>query len=199
MSRSLPRRGFTLVEVLVVLVLTSLLVTILMQSLTYVFSLRERVLAHVTDKAQIGLSERWYRQAVRSAIADLPELERRFEGDRAGFSVVTLAPLHLDYGIPTPVRWRINESSGRYLLRYEADSISFELLEWRETPGEFAYLDHAGEWQDQWPPRFGDESRQLPAAVLFQGRYRGEPVSWLASIPTRKRPRTGLRLPDEFL
>jgi prepilin-type N-terminal cleavage/methylation domain-containing protein len=205
LSRQIPFKhrlasGFTLVETLVVLVLVSLIATLLTQSLVYVFSLRTRVLEQVDSTRQAALSERWYRQSVNGTVADLAELEREFVGTADGFSAVTLAPVHLDYGVPTRIRWELVSDEDRHALTYEAeDAEGFTVLSWQGAPGGFRYLGHDGEWHDQWPPRFGVETRQLPAAVLFQGWRRGEPRQWLTSIPARKNPRLGLRLPKEFL
>lgn len=191
--------GFTLIEVLVVLVLISLLATMITQSLVYVFNLRERVMEQLTHNRDFSSSERWYRNSVHGTVADLEELERGFEGDRNGFSAVTLAPVHLDYGVPTQIRWLLVDTADGQLLRYEAeDGNRFDLLSWSDASGQFSYLDHDGEWQDQWPPRFGEETLQLPAGVLFEGWHRGKPSIWFSNIPAQKEPRLGLRIPPDL-
>lgn len=192
--------GFTLVETLVVLVLVSLIATLLTQSLVYVLSLRERVLDQVDKTRRGSLSELWYRQSVNGTVADLVELDRQFAGAADGFSAITLAPIHLDYGVPTRIRWGLSSDADRHALIYTPeDAEPLTVLRWQGAAGAFRYLGHDGEWHDEWPPRFGVETRQLPAAVLFQSWQRGEPQLWLTSIPARKEPRPGLRLPKEFL
>lgn len=195
--------GFTLVEMLVVLVLASLVVTLLMQGLVHVLNLRGRVLDVVEESREGALREHWFRDGVRAIVADIEDLDgldHEFTGDAEGFTAVTMAPLQRDYGIPTRVTWSVSSADGWQRLRYESeDREPITVMRWRGDEGELQYLDYEGEWQDQWPPNFGDETRQLPAAILFQGEQEGRPLAWLVRIPSLKDPRPGLRLSDEIL
>ena len=183
-----------------VLVLTSLLATLIIQSLVYVLSLRERVLTQLEISEAARLSEHWYRQSLNAVVADLDERERRFAGSSDAFSAITLTAIHQPYGVPTQIRWTIDSDGATQHLRYEAeDHDGFDVLTWRGGSAKFSYLDHDGEWHQQWPPRFGEPTHQLPAAVLLQAPDVIQGGAWLASIQAAKDPRIGLRLPPEFL
>ena len=86
-------QGFTLVEVLVALVITTLLVSILMGSLYYVFQVQDSLRAEIVNREHELRSQAWFRDVLAGCLpADL-ESGAQFVGSAQTISCDTNAPL----------------------------------------------------------------------------------------------------------
>ncbi len=191
---SADRRGFTLVEVLVVLVLLSMMMTLLMQGLTYVGGMRLRFLAQVERQQQGGLPSSWFRRVSSAMTPDHKRGQHLFSGDTRGFKGLTLAPLLGATGIPVPVYLFLEQQGENLRLMYqEYEDTPLELATWSASAGELRYLDDEGVWQGQWPLAEQGRQAQLPRAIMAQIRQAVGVQVWYGSIAGRRHPPTVLR------
>jgi|GEM_PF-1109506 len=187
-------RGITLFEMLVVLVIVSLVGGLLMQALWQVLDVRGRTLSQIHYQERGLQSERWFRDAVNSLVAEVDRIEEGvFRGDRDGFSGTSLASLDEPYGVPARISWRIQGDDGAYSLIMSGKEENYELMRLRDGPAGFRYLDEEGAWHEEWPSSdFGTPDAQLPRAISFRGEGPRKPVFWLARIPADADPRPSL-------
>lgn len=175
------QRGFTLLEALVVLVLTALIATVLVEGIGRVADLRRRMASRVEAAPELAMRTGWFRNAIAATLPDLRRGSDRFRGDAATLSGITTAPLGDASGVPTPYAWRIRGVEGGYVLetRERADWIA--VLGWREPAGKFTFLGPDGRIRDRWPT---DEAGlpQLPEAILLQAGADDRPYWIVASI-----------------
>jgi len=193
-------RGFTLVEVLVVMVIVGLLSVLLVEGLRHGVQLRDRVLEHTEHQREDVLRRAWFSDAVASLVADLDELEdHRFHGTEAGFSGMTLAALDAPAGEPVYVRWAVEEEDDIFHLFYTGqDGARQRIWSWRAESARFSFYDPEMGWIDEWPPgqSLGPEAPALPAAIRFETEWRGRPRSWIATVRGPRQPRDGLIPPE---
>ena len=187
-------RGFTLLEVLVVLVLVSLTMTMLMQGVLYTLQLRTQFLVQQQRLRENFLPESWFRSssaALAPARADSPEA---FQGDRAGFRGLSLAPLLGEPGVPVRIEWRLTSNDGQQLLQYRQEDREdvIAVSAWPEAAHvELDYLDGNGRWSERWPPpttpASGSQSPPLlPAALRLQIPDQEQRSLWLVPIAGRR-------------
>lgn len=169
-------RGFTLMETVVMLLITALAMTLMFQALAGFNRTRQRVAAleGVRDNSAVVLG--WLRESIRSLAAlnmtgltvkaDDPAVG--LKGDDQGFSATTLAPLLGASGMPVAVRWQAETRVGGNRLVYKQAGQQPLTLPLRQT-GElrFAYLDKQGKTHSSWPPRLGVQEA-LPQAIELQ-------------------------------
>lgn len=187
--------GLTLLEMLVVLIITSLVAALLMQAFASMLSMRGRLLTHVEYQDRAARSSRWFRQSVHGLVAELPDHQQRvFSGTPEGFRGTSVAGPDLTAGTTQLIEWRLEteEAIRQLVYRGEFDH-RFVVLEVGTDNIAFYYLDDEGNWHSHWPPqRLREVSAQLPRAVRLQGHYRNEPLLWLAAVPARPTPRRAL-------
>ena len=188
-------RGFSLLEALVTLVIVSLVVTVLMQSLLYVLGMRERVLRADREGRTAALHERWFRESVASAVGDRPQDASPFRGDSRGLSFLSHSPLR-GPGL-APVAWRLVEASrGRAGLDYAQGDATWPVLPQALEGAAFAYLDSRGEWHDAWPLESRPDEA-LPRAVRLSATRDGRPLLWWVAVAAGPGLLPTLRLIEE--
>lgn len=147
-------QGFTLLELLVVLVLVSFITALMMQGMTYVARVNDAFMGE-SDQQQIRQRAfGWFADAVTFLAAPEPsDSAGRFRGDALSFEAVTLNSVDRREGIPVPFAFRL-EAAGS-----TADLIYVRRLEERRWPlvsvasdAHFEYLDAQGQWHSDWPP-----------------------------------------------
>lgn len=168
---SRPNRisGFTLLEMLVVMVLTALITTLLMGGLGMVHRLQSRFGPEVFNSQHGAMYADWFRLTVNGLMPDYPDGQYRFKGEPDRFSGLTLSPLDRPPGAPAPFGWLLHFDpvAGQTQLRYGEASIGVTILSWPGSGGRFRYLDAKGEKHDSWPPPFGSPA-QVPAAIWLE-------------------------------
>lgn len=197
-------RGFTLLEMMVVLVIVSLISVLLMQGFSFVTGLQERIRLQLVTVQNVELKEQWFRLVTRAIIREETTPEDRFQGDNNQFSGITLQPLHNKLGIPTQVQWRIEYDGENTSLFYsEADEEQIRIISWRGQEQSFQYLDDEGVFHDEWPPEdalmpaaFSNSSTSskpspLPVGILLAGEQGVGGYFWYVSISDNSEP-----LPD---
>jgi general secretion pathway protein J len=187
MARMKQRLGFTLLEMLVVLVLVSLISMLLMQSLTFVLQLRTQFVNQIDDLQQGALQEYWFRSSVRALFPAGNHSAYVFKGDKKTFTGLTMASLHEETGTPTPFKWALLPQQDKTILYYYPDlvkqpNLKWQVMEWFGDEGQFQYMGADGTWFDTWPPTAFDLVSQLPDAILFTAKRRQHKLQWLVRV-----------------
>lgn len=179
------QHGFTLVEMLVVLILTAMIAGILFQAMERMYRLQDRF-GVARANAQHGVMARdWFRQTVAGLLPDYADGKNRFSGSEKQFSGLTTNPLSARYGALSAFEWKIAFDAGKGLstLSYIEDrqepSLETTLISWPGNNGRFIYLDTKGERHDAWPPPLGIWP-QLPSQIHLQASEGGEEILILA-------------------
>ena len=176
-------RGFTLLEMLVVLLIAGMALALTTQALGQYQRAQTRAIANERAGREHRLSEAWFRDSVRSlypAAAKGAQVARAttqlgmngaapvFEGTAQGFTGVTLAPVLAGQGVPVLQAWRsVRDRNGVTRLELEEEGKTLQLSLPRARELRLHYLDPEGKLHAQWPPRLG-LWKQLPEAVLLE-------------------------------
>lgn len=183
-------KGFTLLEMLVVLILVSLTTTLIFQGFSYVLHLRARFLVALDD-LQVGmLQAHWFHSSTRGLVADYREGEYVFKGSARSFEGLTISALDGIIGVPMPFAWKIEQTGAMTVLFYrDSQNETWEISRWLGDEGYFRYMAGDGQWHEQWPPLFGLELPQLPTLIAFNGKRRQEPLTWIIKLVDFNRDR----------
>lgn len=149
--------GLTLVEMLVVIVLTALTATLVMQGIGQGLGLFQRVAA---DQGQIYrelVSRLWIQQTLSTAVANTGERDE-FIGEASTLQLKTFRPLLGSEGIATAIVWSMRPDRG---LDYQEGEQRVAIA---ALPGllRFEYQDGEANWHLRWP---ADDSHALPERV----------------------------------
>lgn len=174
--------GFTLIEVLVVLILLALVSGILFQALERAYRLQNRFGTELFKVQQGQMAADWYRQTVQGLYPDQPEGPNMFRGKGQEFSGLSSNPLGERYGTPTPFAWKIRDGQedGTTELVYREDKKETPVLIWRSNTAKFIYIDALQAAHDSWPPPLGLFT-QLPSQIQLVTSHLGAPVNLVAS------------------
>lgn len=150
--------GLTLLELLVVLVMTSLLGTLVIQGVGFFLGRYETVNRVGKATALTLLQRHWFASTVEGMVPSLRE-SRRFKGRATSFEGMTLRPLAAQPGQPTRVRWSINPNAGdsSLVVYAEEGGPTWTVLTVREPALSFEYADSAGRWHERWPLDVGSK------------------------------------------
>lgn len=173
MKKAAENAGFTLMEMLVMLIVSALAVMLMFQALASFSRSRERVAAleGVRDNDTVVLG--WLRDSIRGLVSFDPtgltlnpkDAGQGLQGDASGFSATTLVPLLNPTGEPVLVQWHVGaDLAGGQLVYQESAQKPLTLSLHAVHSMHFAYLDKAGKEHAQWPPRLGLQDA-LPDAI----------------------------------
>lgn len=160
------RRGFTLVEVLVVMAITALVTTVLLQALSQVYLLQTRFGEQLAQSQSGAMRVDWWRQVVQGLEPDFADGKGRFSGRSDRMEGLSTQGLGTEPEGPKAFALELSNGELRYLAGEQVTS----LLRWPAGDrAEFAYFDGTGQAHPQWPPAStrGD-ALQLPAAVMLR-------------------------------
>ncbi len=172
LERRKHARGFTLVEMLVVLVLTSLIATLLMQGMSFLWRLQSHYDDILNARAYQSMYVDWWRQSISGLLTDTPQGPDRFRGTAQDIHGLSLFAYGQTPGIPGRLAWSITINDGQTVLAHYHQAV-FALPE----GSRFAYLDDQRRKHDTWPPPQG-LFPQLPAVVVILSEGQ---VIWAAS------------------
>jgi len=184
--------GFTLIEVLVVLIIVGMISGVLFQALERAYRLQERFGMELFSAQQGQMAVDWYRQTVQGLYPDYPDGRSIFQGNEREFSGLTSNPLNDEYGAPTPITWKIrnNQRSGTMELVYLEGKQETTILTWRGNEARFIYFDEKQTVYDSWPPPLGLWT-QLPKQIQLVAKDAGDSINIVASTmgPSMPLPR----------
>lgn len=177
------KAGFTLIEVLVVLIIVGLVSGILFQALERAYRLQERFGTELFGVQQAQMSADWYRQTIQGLQPDYQDGPNIFQGNDREFSGLTSNPLSAEYGAPTPITWKItnNRRAGITELVYLEGKRETAILVWRSDEARFIYVDEQQTRHDSWPPPLGLHN-QLPKQIQLVAEDAGEIATIVAAI-----------------
>jgi general secretion pathway protein J len=187
-------RGFTLLEMMVVLVIISLITVLLMQGFSFIAGLQERIRQQLSFTQEIELREQWFRLVVRSYHRGRKADQASFEGRPNEMSGIVLQPLNGDVGVPTQVTWRIEQQGSDSFLYYqEAQNAPVKMMSWAKEIPEFRYIDTNGNLIKDWPSSNNDnipsfqlnrktDTTALPRGVALLDTSGEGKLFWYVSI-----------------
>lgn len=146
-------QGFTLVEMLVALAITSLVMTLLMGAMYYILQVRQKLASEVYDGEVTIRTQAWFRQLVHGVVPLESNVPDTFEGDAKGFRALIVPTLSVDLeGAPEPVQLRLELGSKGVSLIYQASGPAFTIATWPATSGHFEYILRSGKALEKWSP-----------------------------------------------
>ena len=174
--------GFTLIEVLVVLILVAMISGVLFQALERAYGLQRRFGTELFRAQQGQMATDWYRQTVQGLYPDQADGPNLFKGSDKGFVGLSVNPLGLAYGAPTPIQWSVrpNLETGTTDLVYAEGGRETSILAWRGKAAKMVYFDAEQKTHDRWPPALG-LFPQLPSQIQLWVEDRAEPVVIVAT------------------
>jgi len=184
--------GFTLLEALVVLVITSLVSVVLVQGFGLVLSARTSVENKLTDVDQAILQNNILLEPLRGIVPDYPNQPNVFGGAETELRGLTTRPLQGRTGTPVGFKLTFDYDSSRDETRLTYQEVNAEAKvvgRWEGHRGTFAYRDRTGPWSEVWPPPTADSS-QTPWLIRVEVGT-GFPSTFIASLNTthQRRPR----------
>jgi prepilin-type N-terminal cleavage/methylation domain-containing protein len=162
--------GFTLLEMLVVLLITSLIFVLLMEALNQVFHMQTRLETRNEGSIDEELAAVWLRDAVAGLQPDQRLAPHVFRGDAHRIEGITTNPVSAQRGgVPTVISLSIESDrlKGESFLRYEDGETRVTLLSKPIDDMRFRYLGDGGDAFDDWPPHFAD-APQIPRLILVE-------------------------------
>lgn len=166
--------GFTLVEMLVVLVIVSMTSAVIFQAFDRVYRLQSRFGVELFDAQQGAMSIDWFRQTVQGLLSDYADGANKFSGSAHEFSGLSTNPLSEEYGSTTGIKWRISfdPGTGGTQLVYADAAGESTIAEWQGGAARFIYVDDKLESHENWPPALGMWP-QLPKLIRLEAVDRG--------------------------
>lgn len=163
------QQGFTLLEILVVMLLTAMITSILMMGLQQMFRLQTHFATEAYQGHQLTMQANWFRQTIHGLMPDYQDGRNKFKGTPRQMTGLTTAPLNASEGALLPFQWRIDFDPrlGQTALYYGEYREALPIYSWQGNSGRFIYEDDTGRTYDEWPPMLGKPS-QLPRLIQLE-------------------------------
>lgn len=186
-------RGFTLLEVLVVLVITGLISAMLIQGLSVMLNVRNSIASNILDLRSIILNRNIILQPLAGIIPDYVDRPHVFRGSRETMQGLTIRSIDQQNGVPRPFRlfFQRDGASGLSALVFQTEGLQPHVLGvWEGPGGSFAYRDVTGAWQENWPPPNDNVAPQTPWLIQVNTGIPGsEEVFAFVASPHERRYR----------
>lgn len=184
-------RGFTLLEALVVLVITGLVSVVLVQGFGLLLGARTTVQEKLVAVDQTVIEQSLFMEPLRGIVPDYSERKNLFIGEEKRLRGLTSRSLQARAGAPVPFTLTISHDPQRHLttLTYQEDNAPpLALGTWEGDTGSFAYRDITGPWHAAWPPQDSLKAPQTPWLIRIE-RGAGFPKNMVAFVDgTHRRP-----------
>ena len=148
--------GFTLFEMIVVVVITGLMGAVLMQGFGIILATRLSVTNTIADLQETVLSQNILVDPLRGILPDYKNNPNQFRGQARTLGGQTLRPLLSAPGSPTPFTMTLDYDSSAdatALIYEEPGRPKTELARWSGNSQAFKYRDLTGPWVPAWPPQ----------------------------------------------
>lgn len=197
--------GFTLLEMMVVLVLVGLISAMLMQGFVYVAGIYSSVERKQQHWQQQMLQRAWLKESVRSLTNGVDGTLAQpyfFQGDSQSFTGLALQGLSYAGGVGRPLRvqWLLDHDveQGVLFLHYRElrlgeqntevdDNPWYEVGRWQEGQGQFSYYSQ-GSWQSSFSGRVQGEqdiNPRVPELIRLQVEAGARSLDiWLSAAVT---------------
>ncbi len=191
MMRQDVQRGFTLLEALVVLIITSLVSVVLVQGFGLLLGARTSVQDKLVSVNEALLQQSLFLEPLRGIVPDYPERPHQFVGAPDRLHGITIRPLQGRAGTPVPFTLTISydsRSDSSSLTYQEDNSPPLVVGSWPGRKGGFSYRDLTGEWTPTWPPKNSLDAPQTPWLIRLE-KGTGFPANMVAGVAgTHRRP-----------
>lgn len=173
--------GFTLIEMLVVLIITAMVSGIIFQALESAYRLQDRFATELFKSEHGEMAKDWYRQSVQGLLTDYPDGKNIFRGKSSEFSGLSSNPLSASYGVPTAITWRIKHDKTKDTdeLVYIEGARKTTLIHLNGSHAHFVYFDEKLSPNDSWPPPLGLPN-QIPKQIQLQDKDTDEAIDIVA-------------------
>ena len=148
-------RGFTLLEVLVVLIITGMLTAVLTQALGFVLQIRLSVMNKITGLEKTAVTRSLYLSPLEGLVPDYPEKPDIFVGSENKIHGLTTHAIENRPGAIVPFEMYFDSdpnNSQTTLIYKERGREPLKLGSWPGNVGRFTYKDRTGPWLAAWPP-----------------------------------------------
>lgn len=148
--------GFTLIEVMVALVVTSLVMTLLMSATYYVLQIRIKLNDEVRSGELIARQQLWFRQTVGSILPAGDTSPNAFSGDEQKITALVSRPLQarsLNYPESIALTLKKTETQGVDLIYKSlefSDAPEIKIMSWPDSTARFAFIDELGKEEKAW-------------------------------------------------
>jgi general secretion pathway protein J len=167
--------GFTLIEMLVVLVILSMTTTLLIEGMSNTWNNFEKLGARDLSLASGQLPQLWLGQSISSAVLYHPH-EPSVIGKSNYFEFITTRAPNDSLYIPQKIFWAINNTKYGWTISFTTQTSSQPIVISRfDLQPTFEYL------TTDWTPEFKSKTNALPRAV----RIRVSDLTWLIAKPSR--------------
>ncbi len=180
--------GFTLLEMLVVLAITSMISVLLIDGVSQVLTIEQRMGVRTREFREAQLRQHWFRQIIAGAQAsrDVP-----FEMTDRGFRGLTLTPLVADQGVPTPFELTLHNTGVATELRYrESEGEIYTLMSFDNAdttaPPQFLVLLENGTYGTSWRSKV--DRLQWPEGLALRVPGLDGELIWHAAILGVRQP-----------
>lgn len=188
--------GFTLLEMLVVILLVSLLASLMMQGFIYMSGTYQTVERRQLRAQQQELFEGWLRDSIHGVVNGVDGTlgkDNQFSGDAVSFSGISLGSLAgQPPGTPIKIIWSLEQKNAQIALRYGEAPLTGGAITWytvKEWPGtvsaSWQYL-HNGQWLSSFPPQASvfarDKKAVLPRAISLHVNSVPVPIELIVSV-----------------
>jgi prepilin-type N-terminal cleavage/methylation domain-containing protein len=183
------KNGFTLVEVLIALAITSMLISVLMSTLFYIFKVQDSLHHETATREEKLRGWSWFRIAVSGCLPLDKNNPRAFKGTSNKIHCESNTPIIPSlHSVPLEISFHIDSRDKEIVeLSYSqlnrAQPLPLPIQRWATSQAQFKYTDSEGQDQDQWPPPSKTNYEALPQLVkLFVGSPGDQQMIWIAPL-----------------
>jgi prepilin-type N-terminal cleavage/methylation domain-containing protein len=205
---TLQRRvgGFTLIEMLVVLIIVAMISAIVVTSYQRILDIRVRLAAFLDGVDAPTMIAGWFRGSVEGLIADQKGGADVFAGTSQRFTGLSVAAIDGTAGVPTRIDWELafDPVASRTALSYRRDDrAAMMVASWPGDRGQLRYCDPRLVCSAYWPPanQLGSQqlgtgtASQLPALIILDAVRGTEEWPIVAAPQADRDPRPKPRVP----
>ena len=184
------QKGLTLLELLVVLLLTTMISAFLFDTGSNLAGLFVRIDSFSEDVKRKRVADSWIRDVIGSSVAShRVDSNQSFVGNSTSLSGLTMMPILGEQGKLARFNFNLVDRPFGTELRYRQDDRgSFGLYEWK-SEAKLVYVNSKGSEFPDWPPEAG-LSGSLPSLVIIEPR---EGIPLKIKIEVRRLPVVDLR------
>lgn len=176
MACNTTSKGFTLIEMLVVLVITALTATILVSGLETTWRNFEKLSSNYLQKTSAQLPKQWFAQSMEGVILR-QHTKSLFSGDEESINFYTVSPPNNTDGIVKNCNWLLQSFEAKSVdLLISCNNESATTIAQLSEGAIFEYLTQQG-----WLRNFQGNPGQIPKAVRITSNSR----TWVTAVTGR--------------
>ncbi len=181
-------RGFTLLEIMIVLVLMTLVTGLFIDPISRIYDLRHRLRNQIDGIHLSVLAQNWF----RASISGIYMTKSKFSGEPKKITGVSYYPLNEDIGVPSSFEWSLDYDNGNDVTLLNYKGFGEEVLtiaEWKGNEGVFSYYNPDSKaWESEWQSSslVQEDDYKLPRYIRLDGKLDDKDWIILANLePSR--------------